>query len=93
MFATGLQTPLIPLLEIVGSVNAAPEQMDETCVNSGVTLAFTVTVMVVVNAHCPAVGVKVYVVVAAVLIAGLQEPMIPLFEVAGSVNDVPEQMA
>jgi hypothetical protein len=41
-------------------------------------------VIVVVAAHCPAVGVKVYVVVAVLLIAGLQVPLILLFDVVGN---------
>jgi hypothetical protein len=54
---------------------------------------FTVTVMVVVVAHCPAFGVKVYVVVEVLSIAGLHVPVIPLVEVAGIVNDPPVQIA
>ena len=39
-----------------------------------------VTVLVCVKAHCPAEGVKVYVVVAVLFIAGAQVPEIPLVE-------------
>jgi len=39
-----------------------------------------VTVLVCVVAHCPAVGVKVYVVDAVLLIAGDQVPEIPFVE-------------
>lgn len=45
--------------EVVGSVNEPPEQMGATCVKVGVTLGFTVTVIIAVVAHRPAVGVKV----------------------------------
>lgn len=93
VLTAGLHTPLIPLLEIAGRVNAVPAQLAGICVNVGITALFTVTVMVVVVAHCPAAGVNVYVVVAVLLIAGLQVPLIPLVEVAGNVNDPPEQMA
>ena len=53
----------------------------------------TVTVIVVVVAHRPAVGVKVYVVVAVLLIAGDQVPVTPLLDVVGSVNVPPLHIA
>jgi hypothetical protein len=62
-------------------------------VNVGTVWAFTVTVMVVVVAHCPAVGVKVYVVVAVLFMEGVQVPVTPLFEVVGKVKVPPEQIA
>ncbi len=40
-------------------------------------------------AHCPAAGVKVYVVVAVLLIAGIQVPVTPLVDVVGNVNVPP----
>jgi hypothetical protein len=43
-----------------------------------------VTVLVCVVAHCPAVGVKVYVVVEVLLITGDQVPVIPFIELVGS---------
>ena len=43
-----------------------------------------VTVLVCVVAHCPAVGVKVYVVVEVLLIAGDHDPEIPFIEVLSS---------
>jgi hypothetical protein len=55
----GDQVPVIPLLEVVGKVKLPPEQIGATWVNVGVVCGFTVTVSVVVVAHCPAVGVKV----------------------------------
>ena len=49
-------------------------------------------VNVVVVAHCPAVGVNVYVVVAVLLIAGAHVPVIPFEEVVGRAGIVaPEQ--
>ena len=52
--------------------------------NVGVKFGLTVIVIVVVVAHCPTFGVKVYVVVAVLLSVGAQAPVIPLFEVVGS---------
>jgi hypothetical protein len=43
---------------------------------------------VVVVAHCPASGVKVYVVVAVLFSAGLHVPVIPLLDVVGSADSV-----
>ncbi len=53
---------------------------------------FTVTVNVVVVAHAPGAGVNVYVVVAVLLTAGDQVPLIPLFEVVGNVSNEPLQI-
>jgi hypothetical protein len=61
-------------------------------VNVGVTGAPTATVIVAVVAHCPAAGVKVYVVVVVLFTAGDQAPGILLLEVSGSVNDPPIQI-
>jgi hypothetical protein len=44
---------------------------------------------VVIEAHCPAAGVNVYVVVAALFKAGVHIPEYPLFEVLGSGVIVP----
>ena len=60
MFNAGDQTPLIPLLEVVGSADKlAPEQIAATGVNVGVTFELTVISIVVELAHCPAFGVNV----------------------------------
>ncbi|MET3886010.1 hypothetical protein [Niastella sp. OAS944] len=82
------------MLELVGSgVKVAPAQIGATAVNVGVTFGLTVIVKVVVVAHCPAVGVKVYVVVAVLLSAGAQLPVIPLLDVVGNGDKVaPEQI-
>ena len=51
-------------------------------------------VSVAVVAHCPAVGVKVYVVVAVLFNAGDHVPVIPFVDVVGSADNVaPEQIA
>ena len=79
----------MPLLEVVGSgVSVAPEQIGATAVNVGVTVGLTVIVKVVVVAHCPAVGVKVYVVVAVLFSVGAHVPVMPLLEVVGNGDKV-----
>ena len=54
-------------------------------------MEFTTIVIVVVLAHCPAFGVKVYVVVAVLFNAGDHVPAIPLVEVVGSALNVPPE--
>jgi hypothetical protein len=56
----GAQVPVMPLLDVVGNGERdAPEHIDATAVNAGVTFGLTVIVIVAVVAHCPAVGVNV----------------------------------
>ena len=55
--------------------------MASICVNVGSKEGVTITVMVVVVAHWFDAGVNVYVVVAVLLIAGVQTPVILLFDV------------
>ena len=93
MLIAGSQLPGIPFIEVAVNVNVPPEQIAATCANVGVTGWFTVTVCVAGKAHCPTDGVKVYVVVAVLLIAGSQLPGIPFIEVAGNINVPPEQIA
>ena len=53
------------------------------------TLLETTILIVAVVPHCPAAGVKVYVVVpgvAVLIVAGLHVPVIPLVEVMGKVG-------
>jgi hypothetical protein len=94
LFIAGDHVPVIALVEVVGNAaKVAPEQIDATAVNVGVTFAFTVMVIVAVFAQSPAVGVKVYKVVAVLFIAGDHVPVIPLFEVVGNAAKVaPEQI-
>ena len=56
----------------------------------GIEDTIIVNVLVVV-AHCPDVGVKVYVVVALVFNEGDHAPVIPLFEVLGKADKVPPE--
>ncbi len=51
LFTAGLHVPVIPLLDVTGSVKVLPWQIAANCVNAGVTLLLTVTVMVAVAAH------------------------------------------
>ena len=56
----GLQVPVTPLVEVVGSAGiGAPEQYVPGAGNVGVAIGLIVIVRVVVVAHCPGFGVKV----------------------------------
>lgn len=60
----GLHVPLIPLLDVVGSVGTDPPSQIVSplpTLKVGIVFGLTVTVTVVPTAHCPAVGVNVYV--------------------------------
>ena len=90
----GDHVPEIPLFDVVGNAfNVPPEQIGATGVNVGVIFGLTVMVSVVVVAHCPAVGVNVYVVVAVLFRAGDHVPVIPSLEVVGNAfNVAPEHI-
>jgi hypothetical protein len=87
---------VIPFAQVIGnSSKVAPEQIEATCVKVGVTIGFTVIVIVtaVVETHCPSVGVNVQVVVAKLFKAGDHVPVIPLLEVVGKADNIaPKQM-
>jgi hypothetical protein len=51
----------------------------------GIIVELTLMLKVVVVAHCPEVGVKVYVVVAWLFKDGLQVPVIPFSDELGKV--------
>ena len=56
----GFHVPTMPLVEVVGRTGAgAPLQIGATALKIGVTPGLTVTINVVVEAHCPALGVNV----------------------------------
>ena len=59
--------------------------------NVGVTIGFTVIVIVAGLAQAPAAGVNVYVVVVVLLTAGLHVPEIPFVEVVGNADKVPPE--
>ena len=89
----GLQVPVIPFVDVVGSAGAvalAHIVNDVPKVNVGIIFGFTVTVNVAGVAHNPAVGVKVYTPDVALLTrAGFHVPVIPLSELAGRAGTVP----
>ncbi|RQO30967.1 hypothetical protein DBR32_09670 [Taibaiella sp. KBW10] len=71
-----------------------PAHTGPTAVKLGLRIGLTVMVIVVVVAHCPAAGVKVYVVVAVLFKAGAQVPVIPFVAVVGNAARLaPEQIA
>ena len=59
MSMAGLQLPEMPLVEMAGKVILPPRQIAGIFAKVGVTGWLTVTVNVVVVAHCAAAGVKV----------------------------------
>ncbi len=78
LLIAGDHVPVIPLLDVVGSaLIVEPEQNGPTAENVGVVFGVIVMVSVAVVAHCPAVGVNVYIVVAVLSIAGDHVPVIP----------------
>jgi len=86
----GAQVPVTPFVDVVGNADKLPPaQIAATCVNVGTVGALTVIVMLAPVAHKPAVGVKLYVVVAALLSAGAQVPVTPLFDVVGNADKLP----
>ena len=90
--SAGDQVPVIPFVEVVcNGAKVAPVQIGFITANVGVILELTVIVNVAIVAHCPAVGVKVYVVVAVLFSAGDQVPVIPFVEVVGNAANVPPE--
>ena len=60
LLSAGAHVPVIPLFDVVGNAaSGSPEQMGATAIKVGVIFGLTVIVIVVVVAHCPAVGVNV----------------------------------
>ena len=85
LFKAGDQVPLTLFKEVVGSgAKVSPEHIGGIALNVGTTLGIIVIVNVTVLAHCPAVGVKVYVVVAELSIAGDHEPVTLFVDVVGN---------
>jgi hypothetical protein len=80
------------LLEVVGNAGAVLFwQSGPICVNAGVICDVITTSMVVTEPHCPAFGVKVYVIVPmadVLMTAGLHVPVMPLVDVAGNAGAV-----
>jgi hypothetical protein len=94
LFKAGDQVPVKELLEVVGkAASDEPEQIGATAVKVGVTIGLTITDSVVVTAHCPTAGVKVYVVVDVLLSGEFQVPIIPFKEVDGKGGGIsPKQI-
>jgi hypothetical protein len=84
----GLQLPVMPLVEVVGNIGATePLQKAGMAAKDAAVFELTVIFKVAVVAHCPALGVKVYMPEAVLLtVAGLQVPVILLREVSGSIG-------
>ena len=84
----GFQVPVIELVDVVGKTGRVePEHIGAMAVKVGVTVGFTVTLIVVPIAHSPILGVKLYIPEVVLLtIAGLQVPVIPLFDVRGKTG-------
>ena len=60
LFKTGVQVPVMPLLEVVGSgVNVVPEQTAAIGLNVGVIWLVITMSIVATAAHWPAFGVNV----------------------------------
>ncbi len=60
LLTAGAQVPLIPFVDVVGNMGAgSPLQMAVTGLKVGVIGEFTVTVSVVIDAHCSAAGENV----------------------------------
>jgi hypothetical protein len=88
----GLQLPVTALFDVDGKVGTVPPEQivrDVPKLNVGVVLGVTVTVYVVVVAHCPAVGVNVYVPDAWLsTVEGLHVPVIPFEDVVERTGTV-----
>ncbi len=91
----GNHEPVMELLDEVGKVGTIPpEQILKVVpkVNVGVVCGVIVTINVVVLAHCPASGVKVYVPLLALsTIAGDHEPERELLEEVGNEGTIPPE--
>ena len=89
----GLHVPFIPFNDVVGKVGIVPPAHifnEVPKLKVGVMFGVTVTVNVAGLAHCPALGVNVY--VPGLLLsttAGLHVPFIPFNDVLGKVGTVP----
>jgi hypothetical protein len=96
LFTAGDQLPAIAgaFEDEAGNEIVPPEQIGAIWLNVVTVGWLTTTVVVAVVAHCPALGVNVYVVVAVLFIAGDQVPVIDgtLVEDPGRLNAVPLQM-
>ena len=90
LIVDGFHIPLIPFIDIGGSVGGVEFKHNIPIDGKfGVTCGATVMLNVVLTAHCPAAGVKVYTVVAAIAVftvEGFHVPVIPSLDVKISVG-------
>ena len=77
---------IVPVDAVAPKLTVPVPHLDAGVVPVIVGIVFTVIVKVVVVAHKPAVGVKVYVVVARLFNPGDQVPVTALFEVVGKAE-------
>lgn len=82
-FTAGDQVPLTPLVEVGGRVMFCPAQTGPKGVNTGTTKVSMTIVIVVPVPHWLDNGVKVYVVVWVLFMAGDHVPWIPFWELGG----------
>ena len=83
-------TPLVDIVGKVGTVLPAQIVSDDPKLNAGVSIGFTVTVNVIVAAHCPGSGVNVYTPELVLLTTvGLHAPVIPFVDVVGKLGTTP----
>jgi hypothetical protein len=91
----GDHEPVVELLDEVGNVGTIPPEQILNVVpklNVGVVCGVIVTINVVVLAHCPTSGVKVYVPLLALsTIAGDHEPVMELLDEVGNVGTIPPE--
>ena len=91
----GDQVPVKELLDVFGNVGTeSPSQILNVVPNvkAGVICGVIVTVNVVVLAHCPVLGVKVYVPLLALsTIAGDHVPVMELLDEVGKVGTIPPE--
>jgi hypothetical protein len=91
----GLHVPVTPLSDVAVNDGTEPPEHILNVVpklNVAVTFGVMVTVKVVGTAHCPAVGVNVYVPLAVLLtVDGLHVPVILLVDVVGNAGTVPPE--
>ena len=89
----GFHVPVIPFVDVPGrDGTAAPAQIVRLVpkLKVGVMLGLTVTVNIVVVAHCADVGVNVYVPEFWLLtVEGFHVPVTPFVDVVGKVGTVP----
>jgi hypothetical protein len=92
LIAAGDHVPVMLFVEVDGNVaGVAPTQYGPAASNDGVISVETTILVVYIPAHCPASGVKVYVVVpwlAVLITAGLHDPVMPFSDVTGNAAGV-----